>query len=69
MSSDASATTLYVITTPDRHVYAEDFDPTATDIAAVRWAADFMTLLAGIPAGDVYRFRAAPSTAYSQNVY
>ncbi|CAK0822425.1 unnamed protein product, partial [Prorocentrum cordatum] len=58
-----SAGSLFVIATPDRHVYAEDYSAGSVDVAAVRWATAFNVLPDGIPPGDVYRFRAEPTVA------
>ncbi|CAK0789751.1 unnamed protein product, partial [Prorocentrum cordatum] len=58
-----SAGKLFVIATPDRHVYAEDYSAGSADVAAVRWATAFNVLPDGIPPGDVYRFRAEPTVA------
>ena len=50
---------LYVVLTPDKDVYLEDYGGRTQNIAAVRFSVARRTLPGGIPAGNTYRFREA----------
>ena len=56
-SSDGSGSLVLINSTPDGDIYAEVYDGSAADVAAVRFADSRGTLPAGIPRDRVYRFR------------